>query len=111
MHEDPRGGLDDWLDDDNEVLCSRCSRVTAGERCGGCGAPICPQCFSSGGGFCGSKCPTIDDGDSKKEITYEINGTIESAIVNMKPGETIQPGDVLVAKLEDDGSVSLWKKK
>lgn len=34
-----------------ETPCFRCDRSTIGETCGGCGAPLCPQCFETSGGY------------------------------------------------------------
>jgi len=44
------------------------------------------------------------------EITYEINGITESAVVTLEPGERIEPGDDLMATLcSESGNVILVK--
>lgn len=42
----------DEYEEDNDPICSQCSRPTAGEGCGQCGVDLCPMCFECGGGFC-----------------------------------------------------------
>lgn len=44
-------------DDDDYQRCAICDRETD-EICGQCGTPLCPTCFSAGGGFCLRPCPT-----------------------------------------------------
>jgi len=69
MSEDWGAYDDDYdemeYDDLDEATCSKCSHTTAGEECCGCGNPLCPMCFETGGGLCG--CGMVPDEDDQGE--------------------------------------------
>lgn len=56
--EDDFEKVNDDFEDNSEPLGSKvcsCGQPSIGEQCGFCGQDLCPDCFSSGGGFCSGK--------------------------------------------------------
>lgn len=63
-------GCEEDDSNDGPVEC-RCGRVACREACDQCGAPLCPMCFETGGGFC-AKHP--DEQYQQPEGTHHAEG-------------------------------------
>lgn len=70
--------FDEYEDEyEDEERCSKCGRPTAFEVCGGCGRPLCPMCFETGGGLCG--CGQVPDlGDEDDDEIERLRSRVEA---------------------------------